>query len=120
MGEILNAFKSKGFLASCLSTYDLSILKTTLPHDLIKEKGNELIEQIFDREGTLNLACKKKRVLFLLLNNLKDIIYGHARKIVTSYVMLWSIYFKDLTRNCIGKLKVFQKVLSVLLWLHLL
>ena len=36
--EILNKLKSKGFLASGLSTYDFSILYTTLPHNLIKEK----------------------------------------------------------------------------------
>ena len=37
-GEIFNNFKSKGFLASSLSTYDFSTLNTTLPHNLIKEK----------------------------------------------------------------------------------
>ena len=37
-GEILNKLKSRGFLASDLSTYDFSTLYTTLPHNLIKEK----------------------------------------------------------------------------------
>ena len=37
-GKILNKFKSRGFLASGLSTYDFSTLYTTLPHNLIKEK----------------------------------------------------------------------------------
>ena len=37
-GEILNTLKSRGFLASGLSTYDFSTLCTTLPHNLIKEK----------------------------------------------------------------------------------
>ena len=37
-GEILNKLKSRGFLASGLSTYDFSTLYTTLPHNLIKEK----------------------------------------------------------------------------------
>ena len=36
-GEILNKLKSRGFLASDLSTYDFSTLYTTLPHNLIKE-----------------------------------------------------------------------------------
>ena len=36
--------KSRGFLASGLSTYDFSTLYTTLPHNLIKEKLTELIE----------------------------------------------------------------------------
>ena len=38
LGEILNKLKSRGFLASGLSTYDFSTLYTTLPHNLIKEK----------------------------------------------------------------------------------
>ena len=50
-GEILNKLKSRGFLASSLSTYDFSTLYTTLPHYLIKEKLTELIEQTFNREG---------------------------------------------------------------------
>ena len=36
--EILNKLKSRGFLASGLSTFDFSTLYTTLPHNLIKEK----------------------------------------------------------------------------------
>ena len=44
-GEILNKLKSRGFLASGLPTYDFSTLFTTLPHNLIKEKLTELIEQ---------------------------------------------------------------------------
>ena len=51
-GEILNKLKSS-FLASGLSTYDFSTLYTTLPHKLIKEKLTELIEQTFNREGSL-------------------------------------------------------------------
>ena len=43
-GEILNNLKYRGFLASSLSTYDFSTLYTTLPHNLIKEKLTELIE----------------------------------------------------------------------------
>ena len=71
-GEILNKLKSKGFLASGLSTYDFSLLYTTLPHNLIKEKLTELIELAVNREGSLYLACNDK-MPFLLLNNLNDI-----------------------------------------------
>ena len=42
-GGILNKLKSRGFLASGLSTYDFSTLYTTLPHNLIKDKLTELI-----------------------------------------------------------------------------
>ena len=63
-GEILNKLKSRGFLASCLSTYDFSSLYTTLPHNLIKEKLTELIEQTLNREGSLYLACNDKNAFF--------------------------------------------------------
>ena len=56
--------KSRGFLASGLSTYDFSTLYTTLPHNLIKEKLTELIEQQFNREGSLYLACNDKNSFF--------------------------------------------------------
>ena len=36
--EILNNLKSKGFLVSCVSTYDFSTLFTTFLHNLINEK----------------------------------------------------------------------------------
>ena len=60
-GEILNKLKSRGFLASGLSTYDFS---TLLPHNLIKDKLTELIEQTFNREGSLYLACNDKNTFF--------------------------------------------------------
>ena len=63
-GEILSKLKSSDFLASGLSTYDFSTLYTTLPHNLIKEKLTELIEQTFNREGSLYLACNDKNAFF--------------------------------------------------------
>ena len=63
-GEILNKLKSRGFLASCLSTYDVSTLYTTLPHNLIEAKLTELIEQTFNREGSLYLACNDNNAFF--------------------------------------------------------
>ena len=58
-GEILNKVKSRGFLASSLSTYDFSSLYATLPHYL-----TELIEQTFNRAGSLYLACNDKNAFF--------------------------------------------------------
>ena len=55
---------SRGFLASDLSTNDFSTLYTTFPHNLIKEKLTELIEQTFNREGSLYLACNDKNAFF--------------------------------------------------------
>ena len=94
-GEILNKLKSRGFLASSLSTYDFSSLYTTLPHNLIKEKLTELIEQTFNREGSLYLACNDKNA-FLLLNNLNDINCDHVRKCVVRSIIFWTIYTEGL------------------------
>ena len=63
-GEILNKLFSRGFLASGLSTYDISTLYTTLPNNLIKEKLTELIKQAFNREGSLYLDCNDKNAFF--------------------------------------------------------
>ena len=63
-GEILNKLKSRGFLAFSLSTYDFSTLHATLPHNLIKEKLTELIEQTFKREGSLYLAFNDQNPFF--------------------------------------------------------
>ena len=63
-GELLSKLKSRVFLASGLSTYDFSTLYTTLPHNLIKEKLTELIEQTFNREGSFYLACNDKNAFF--------------------------------------------------------
>ena len=52
------------FLASGASTYGFSTLYTTLPHNLIKEKLTELIEQLFNRDGSLYLACNEKSAFF--------------------------------------------------------
>ena len=38
-------------MASSLSIYGFSTLYTILPHNIIKEKLTELIEQTFNREG---------------------------------------------------------------------
>ena len=53
------------FLESGLYTYDFSTLYTILPYNLIKEKKlTELIEQTFNREGSLYLACDDKNIYF--------------------------------------------------------
>ena len=90
-GEILNNLKSRGFLESSLSTFDFSTLYTTLPHNLIKEKLTELIEQTFNRGGSLYWACNDKNAC-LLLNNLNDINCGHVRKCVMLSIIFWTIH----------------------------
>ena len=90
-GAILNKLKSRGFLASGLSTYDFTTLYTTLLHNLFEEKLTKLIEQTFNREGSLYLACNDKNA-FLLLNNLNDINCGHIRKCVMRPTIFWTKY----------------------------
>ena len=89
--KFLINWKSRGFLASDLSTYDFSTLYTALPHNLIKEKLTELIEQTFNSGGSLYLACNVK-MTFLPLNNLNDINCGHVRKCVMRSIIFWTIY----------------------------
>ena len=62
-GEILNKLKSRGVLASVLSTYDFSTLYTTPPHNLIEEKLIELIEHTFNREAHFILPVMIKMPL---------------------------------------------------------
>ena len=62
--EVLNKLKSRGFRASSLSTYDFSTLYTTLPHNLIKDKLEDLIERTFQREGSFNIACNDRNAFF--------------------------------------------------------
>ena len=67
--RLCRAIGPKGFLASSLATYDFSTLYTTLPHNLIKEKLTELIEQTFNREGSFNLGCNENCALFYFRTN---------------------------------------------------
>ena len=68
-----------------------------MPHNLITEKLTEFIEQIFNRDDRLYLACNEKRT-FSLLNNPKHIICGHIRKFVTlsNTFGQYKLYLKDL------------------------
>ena len=64
-GEVLSKLKDIGYQATSLSTYDVSTLYTTLPHNLIKEKLLDLIERTFyKKEGELHLACNDKKAFF--------------------------------------------------------
>ena len=59
--EILDKLKARD--ATSLSTYDFSTLYTTLPHNLIKDKLIDLIEENkknFQREGSPYLACNDR------------------------------------------------------------
>ena len=77
-----------GYQATSLSTYDFSILYTTLPHNLIKEQLEflDLIERTFyKKEGKLYIACNDKKAFSLLQTITEDIILCLVRKYVTPY-----------------------------------
>ena len=64
-----------------MSTYDFSILYTTLAHNLITHKLIDLIERTFQREGSPYLACNDRNA-FLLWKNLKN-MHGYVKMYVT-------------------------------------
>ena len=86
-----------------LSTYDFSTLDTTLPNNLIKDKLVDFIERIFQREGSLYIACNDRHA-FSPLMHLNIIIYGLVRKCVKLSPFCWIIFILDLDLNYIDKL----------------
>ena len=80
-GEILDKLKARDFNATSLSTYDFSTLYTTLPHNFIEDKLNDIIERTFHGEGSPYLACNDRNA-FLLRKKLKDIMHGHVQMYV--------------------------------------
>ena len=81
-GEILDKLKAREFNAPSLSTDYFSILYTTLPHNLIKDKLIDLIERTFTREGSTYLACNDRNAFFTS-EKPKNIMHG----LVKMYVM---------------------------------
>ena len=79
--EVLNKLKSRQFRAFSLSTYDFSTLYTTIPHNLIKEKLNDLTEWTFHRKDSFYFTCNIRNA-FSLLKCIKITHYGHFRKCV--------------------------------------
>ena len=98
-GEVLSKLKSRRFRVTSLSTYDLSILYTTLPHNRIKEKLLDLMERAFKmfykNEGTLYFACSDKKA-FSLLQTIEDIHFGLVITDVTPYRIFWILFTSDL------------------------
>ena len=76
--EILNTLKAKGFPASTISTYDFSTLYTTLPHDLIKNQLDDLLENILLNKSLARISLSPQA------------LYGYE-----------IIYFKQLTRTVV-------------------
>ena len=104
-GEIHDTLKSRGFLASGLSTYDFSTLYTTLSHNLLKEKLTELIEQTFKREGSLYLACNDKNVFFTSEQFKRYILWSFQKMCDALHYLLVNIFIRfgsKLYRQIVG------------------
>ena len=56
-------------------------MHTTLPHNRIKDKLVDLIERIFQKEGSLYIACNDRHAFFTS-DAVIIIIYGLVRKYV--------------------------------------
>ena len=92
--EILNKFRTKGFQASTISTYDFSTFYTTLPHNLIRNQLVGIIENTFGREEALYFACNEERA-FSLPKNIKNMICGSCQNVTDALIyLLDNIYIR--------------------------
>ena len=101
-----------------MSTYDFSTLYTTLPQNLIKEKLTELIEQTFNREGSLYLACNEKRACFTSEQPKRFKLWSCQKVCDALHYLLDNIFIRfcsKLYRQTVG----FPMVLIVLLFLQI-
>ena len=83
--EVWNKLKSRRFRASSLSTYNFSMPCTSLSHNPIKDKLNDVTERTFRREGSLYLACNGRNACFFIFSlpkSIEIIPYGHVSKYV--------------------------------------
>ena len=76
-----------GFLASGLSTY-----VSLLPHNLINKKKTELIEQAFNREGSLYLACYDKNAFFTSKQSQRYKLWSCQKMCDALSIIFWTIY----------------------------
>ena len=99
-------------------TYDFSTLYTTLPHNLIKEKLTELIEQTCNREGSLYLACNDTNAFFTSEQSKRYKLWSCQKMCDALHYLLEYIFIRfgsKLYRQIVG----FQWVLIVLLLLQI-
>ena len=86
----IHVLKSRGFRAAGLSTYDFSTLYSTLPHNLIKDKLVDLFESIFEREGSLYIACNDKHAVDRrLVTDPFWVVLGRAYHGLTGWFLLF-------------------------------
>ena len=62
--EVIEKLRLRNFQGSQVSSFDFSTLYTSLPHDLIKEKGLCLVKLCFNRETKTYLCTSDKAGFF--------------------------------------------------------
>ena len=72
---------------SSLSTYDFSTLYTTLSHNLIKDKLEDLNQRTFQREGSLYIDVIIRMLSSHLMQS-EIIIYGSCQKVCEALAFL--------------------------------
>ena len=108
---MLSKLKSEGFLALRLSKYDLSILYTTMPHNLMNK-----LNKNFNTEGSFYFACNEKYDFFFTSEQPKYINCGYVRK--CEMLSLDNLEY-SLAQTYIDKLQAFQLVLIVILLMQI-
>ena len=102
-GEVLNKLKSRGFHATSLSTYDLSTLYTTLPHNLINKQLMDITERTVQKKDLFTLLV----VIEMFSSRLKSIKFTHsgvAKRCVKPSPFFWTIFILDLALRYADKL----------------
>ena len=85
--------------------FHFSTLYTTLPHNLTKEKLTELIEQTFNREGSLYLACNDKNAFFTSEQPIRYKLWSCQKKCDALHYLLDNIFIRigsKLYRQIVG------------------
>ena len=84
--------------SASLSTYNFSTLYTILPHNLIKNKLTELIEQTFNREGSLYLACNDKTAFFTSEQPKRYKLWSCQKMCVALHYLLDNIFIRFVSK----------------------
>ena len=64
-----------------MSTYDFSTLYTTLPHNFFKDKLVDIIEIIFQREGSFYIACNDRHAFFFTSDAVRNYNLWSSQKV---------------------------------------
>ena len=114
--EVINKLKSRGFRAPSLSTFDFPTLYTTLPHNLIKDKLVTFIERIFQREGSLYIACNDRHAFFTFDADRNYNLWSCQKVCESLTFLLDNIYIRfesELYRQIVG-IDVLDEILNLI------